>query len=558
MSTTATTSNQPPTNPLVTALLTDLYQITMTYAHWKIGKHNDDATFELFFRKPPFQGQFTVFAGLDECLKHISSFSFSESDIAYLKQSPALAHCEEGYFEYLQNLTTQALTVRALPEGTICFPRVPLLILKGPLGIGQLLETTLLNLVNFPSLLATNAARMVLRAGGAPCIEFGLRRAQGPDGALTASKYSFVGGFTATSNVQAGKLFDIPIAGTHAHAYVQAFVSLDEVKDLTLHHKGEQQNDDDDDKPFLETVLKYREQESSSSMNTATNDGELAAFVAYACAFPEACLCLVDTYDTLHSGIPNFCFVAMALHDFGYQAKGVRLDSGNLAELSSASKAIFQDFAARYPDKAAVFDAPTIIVSNDINEKVLVSLTESEHAITAYGIGTNLVTCQAQPALGCVYKLVLWNGKPRIKLSQDLPKMTIPGEKKVYRLYESYTGEAVRPVCDLMTGADESAPKSGEQVICRDPFRADQQTTITPALVVELHKNVYDQGVADQDTMAVSLKETKAYVQEQLQTIPTSITRYNDPEKYPVYVSPALYDYLHSLREQEMVKLQEK
>jgi nicotinate phosphoribosyltransferase len=209
-----------PTNNLVRALLTDMYQITMSYAHWKMGKHNDDAVFELFFRKNPFKGEYTIFCGLDECLKHIQSFAFTQDDIDYLKSIPSLAHCEDDFFDdYLLNLTTTALKVYAIPEGTVVFPREPLLILEGPLGIGQLLETTLLNLINYPSLIATNASRMVLRAGSVPCFEFGLRRAQGPDGACSASKYSYVGGFMGTSNVEAGKIFGIPIAGTHARTF---------------------------------------------------------------------------------------------------------------------------------------------------------------------------------------------------------------------------------------------------------------------------------------------------------------------------------------------------
>jgi len=206
----------PPSSNFVRALLTDLYQITMTYAHWKIGKHDESAAFELFFRKNPFKGQYTVFCGLDECLKHSQSFGFTQDDVDYLKSTPALQHCDEGFFEYLLNLDTSQLKVYALSEGTLAFPKIPLLILEGPLGLCQLLETTLLNLVNFPSLIATNASRMVLRAHPASCVEFGLRRAQGPDGACSASKYSYVGGFGATSNVQAGKDFGIPIVGTHA------------------------------------------------------------------------------------------------------------------------------------------------------------------------------------------------------------------------------------------------------------------------------------------------------------------------------------------------------
>jgi nicotinate phosphoribosyltransferase len=188
----------------------------MTYAHWKIGKHTEPAVFELFFRKNPFKGQYTVFAGLDECMKHFQTFKFTQDDIDYLKSTPSLENCEDGYFDYLLNLDTTQLKVYALQEGTLAFPKLPLLVLEGPLGLGQLLETTLLNLTNYPSLVATNASRMVLRASPAPCIEFGLRRAQGPDGACSASKYSYVGGFVATSNVRAGKDFGIPIVGTHA------------------------------------------------------------------------------------------------------------------------------------------------------------------------------------------------------------------------------------------------------------------------------------------------------------------------------------------------------
>ena len=214
-----TSSSMHPTNNLVRALLTDLYQITMTYAHWRIGKADEPAVFELFFRKNPFRGEYTVFCGLDECLKLLQTFRFSESDIRYLRSTPTLSRAEPEFFDYLANIhktSLPSLRVHSVREGTVVFARCPLLIVEGPLALGHLLETALLNLVNYPSLIATNASRMVLRAGGKPCIEFGLRRAQGPDGACSASKYSYLGGFVATSNVQAGKTFGIPISGTHA------------------------------------------------------------------------------------------------------------------------------------------------------------------------------------------------------------------------------------------------------------------------------------------------------------------------------------------------------
>lgn len=531
-----------PTSNLVGALLVDLYQLTMTYAHWKTGKHEEKGVFELFFRKNPFGGEFTVFCGLDECLKHIESFSFSEEDITYLRSTPALAHCEDGFFEYLRHLDTSSLTVRAMSEGSIAFPRVPLLVVEAPLGLGQLLETTLLNLVNYPSLLATNAARMVLRARPAPCIEFGLRRAQGPDGACSASKYAYLGGFVATSNVQAGKLFGIPVAGTHAHSYVQAFTSLDEVQDLVLFSRHTE-----DSKLFLPCVLKHREALSTSRPDNSgysgtANDGELAAFVAYACAFPHACLCLVDTYDTLRSGLPNFSAVAMALDDFGYRPKGIRLDSGDLSKLSLECARYFKQIwdATQRP----AFQGLTIVASNDINEQILHSLSQQPHGITTFGIGTNLVTCQAQPALGCVYKLVEWNGQPRIKISQDMPKVTIPGRKRAFRLY----GNCNQPMLDILLMAEEDPPTVGARITCRDPFHAPTRLSAIPSRVQELQQTVFE---TSRTLYEPHISTTRQFVKEQLEGFPPEVTRYEHPKPYPVMVSQHLFRFLHELWEQE-------
>ena len=541
----------PPSNALVTPLLTDLYQITMTYAHWKIGKHNDDAVFELFFRKNPFKGQFTIFCGLDECLKHLSTFKFSKDEIDYLRTVPSLSHCEDGYFDYLQSLDTSQLQVTALQEGSLIFPRVPMMTIRGPLGLGQLLETTLLNLVNYPSLIATNAARMVLRAQPIICVEFGLRRAQGPDGACSASKYSYVGGFVGTSNVQAGKLNSITVWGTHAHAYVQSFESLEEVATLTVPHKttGEVV-------AMLPKVLEYRTADTNSNN---TNDGELAAFVAYGCAFPDKFLCLVDTYDTLKSGLLNYCFVAMALIDLGYSPLGIRLDSGDLVSLSLSCRDKFNELAKLAQTKndapqQAIWSNQMIAASNDINEKVLQDLSTKSHGMTAFGIGTNLVTCQAQPALGCVYKLVECKGQPRIKLSQELAKVTIPGLKRLYRLYQE-DGDKKQPCADFMTLAHEAMPKPGQPVECwstsSDPQGSDgsgsnkTSTKVIPSTVIELHGVVFKDG-AIQHPVA-SLTDSQLYVKEQLQSLPAEISRYNDPERYPVYLSTELYNFLHTL-----------
>ena len=526
-----------PTNNLVGPLLTDLYQLTMTYAHWKTGKQDEPAIFELFFRKNPFRGEFTVFCGLDECVKYLSSFRFSPEEIDYLKSSTPLKGCEEDFFDYLRNLDTSKLVVRAMREGTLAFPRVPLIIIEAPLGLGQLLETTLLNLVNYPSLLATNAARMVLRAHPAPCAEFGLRRAQGPDGACSASKYSYVGGFVATSNVQAGKTFGIPVVGTHAHAYVQAFSSLEEVQDLTIYNKKTGARE-----AFLPYVLKHRKMES-------TNDGELAAFTAYACSFPDSCLCLIDTYDTIKSGLPNFTYVAKALDDLGYKPKGIRLDSGDLAQLSLECANTFRNI--QESEKRQSFGSLSIVVSNDINERVLDELTRREHGITTYGIGTNLVTCQAQPALGCVYKLVEWKGKPRIKISQDMPKVTIPGRKQIYRIY----GSRGTPLLDLMVLADDdTAPQVGTMITCCNPFEPTDRVNVVPSKVDNLHSIAFSEGKDSTDGIhgPSSLSTARTFVQDQLGVFSEEITRYNDPQPYRVMVSENVYRFFHELWEREV------
>ena len=526
-------SSTTPTNPLVSALLTDLYQITMCYAYYKAGKLEEPCVFELFFRQNPFDGAFTVVAGMDEVVKHLETFSFTPDDIEYLKSVPSLQHAEEGFWAYLVGLSSsEALTVRALPEGSLAFPRVPIVIVEAPLGLGQLLETTLLNLINYPSLITTNAARMVMRAAPMACIEFGLRRAQGPDGAMSASKYSYLGGFVATSNMQAGKVFGIPVAGTHAHAFVQSFVLLEDAQALGLLDKKTGQK-----MLLLPTVLQYRAQ----LLALQSNDGELAAFCAYATAFPDACLCLIDTYDTLRSGLLNFCAVALALDDFGYTAKGVRLDSGNLQALSIACQSYFQKLASEMD--RPFFRNLTVVASNDINEDSLEELRHQEHGITTLGIGTNLVTCQKQPALGCVFKLVELKGQPRMKLSQDLPKVTIPGSKKAYRLFDIHG----QMMLDIMILASESAPVVNERFLCRDPF-SNYRCVAIPTRVVELHKTIFQAGQVQVES---NLEASRRFVKEQLETLPEQCKAYSNPQNYPVFVSQGLADFLRELWERE-------
>ena len=288
------------------------------------------------------------------------------------------------------------------------FPRIPLIRVEGPILKTQLLETTLLTLVNYASLVATNAARF--RAATAPnktLLEFGLRRAQGPDGGLSASRYCYLGGFHGTSNVLAGKLYGIPVKGTHAHAYVNSYESMDDLnqRDLADEKTGEL-------RPFADLCLKYLKELAPvlKIIPDETNKGELAAFVSYAIAFPTNFLALVDTYDVLKSGLPNFLAVARALHECNYKAEGLRLDSGDLAYLSLEVRAKFIATAELF--QLPYFKEFTIVASNDINEETLVSLEKQGHAIDSFGIGTHLVTCQKQPALGCVYKLVEVGDRP--------------------------------------------------------------------------------------------------------------------------------------------------
>lgn len=405
---------------------------------------------------------------------------------------------------------------------------MPLIRVEGPLAIVQLLETTLLNLVNYPSLVATNAARFRIAAGkDKSLIEFGLRRAQGPDGAVSASRYCYMGGFDATSNVLAGKLLGVPVKGTHAHSFVSAFSSFDDLPSRALQDSNGKEVD------FVEMVLETRKELGYKG----TKDGELTAFIAYAQSFPEGFLALVDTYDTLTSGVPNFLAVAVTLVKLGYKPIGIRLDSGDLAYLSKQTRKLFLEAA----DKAGVsLDYLKIVASNDINEATLRALNQQEHDIDIFGIGTHLVTCQAQPSLGGVYKLVELNGKLRIKLSQEKTKMTIPAKKDVYRII----GKAGYPLLDLMTTGENDTPQKGEAVLCRHPFEAAKRVYAVPAEVISLQTCVWD---GKRTYKEGSLEETRAYVLQQIESFRSDHLRQLNPTPYKIAISENLYKYMHDL-----------
>lgn len=521
---------------VVQPLLTDLYQITMAYAYWKSGKHNDDAVFDLFFRKNPFQGEFTVFAGLEDCIRFLQAFHYSESDIAYLK-SILPADVDPDYYEFLLSLRADKVKLYAIPEGTVVFPRVPLIRMEGPLAILQLFESTLLNLVNYASLVTTNAARFRMAAGSnITLLEFGLRRAQGPDGGLSASKYSYLGGFDGTSNVLAGKLFNIPLKGTHAHAFIMSFSCRD---DCTLRKLKTAKGDNEVD--FFQLCYKWRRElsEMFKVIEDEASDGELAAFISYAVAFPNNFLALVDTYDVLRSGLLNFSAVAMALNDLGYRAVGVRIDSGDLAYLSTCANNLFQEVANKY--KQPWFQNLVIVASNDINEETVISLNEQGHKINCFGIGTHLVTCQKQPALGCVYKLVEVKNQSCIKLSLDIQKVTIPGKKACYRLY----GHKGYALLDLMLKMDEPMPQKGERVLCRHPFQESKRAYVIPDHVEDLCQLWWDNGKIVKELP--SLDAIRCRVKESLKTLRPDIKRTLNPTPYKVSVSDSLYMFMHEL-----------
>ncbi|RCN28330.1 putative nicotinate phosphoribosyltransferase [Ancylostoma caninum] len=317
-------------------------------------------------------------------------------------------------------------------------------------------------------------------------LEFGLRRAQGPNGGLTASKYCYIGGFDGTSNVLAGKLFGIPVKGTQAHSFVCSFSSANDLRIRSL--KSRDGSTECDLYSLSEEKRRWiMEKVDWGVVESEVSEGELAAFVAYAIAFPSSNMSLIDTYDVLRSGVINFVAVTLALFDLGYKSAGCRIDSGDLSYLSKEVRARFGKVAELYVSAAPVLilrpprtltcsrhpsldwiQSLTIVASNDINEETIMSLNEQSHEIDAFGVGTHLVTCQKQPALGCVYKLVALSGHPKIKLSQEVSKITIPGRKKCFRLY----GKTGYCILDLMTLSEEDEPKMNTQILCRHPFEA--------------------------------------------------------------------------------------
>lgn len=466
------------------ALLTDFYQLTMAYAYWKSGKAEQEAVFNLFFRKNPFQGGYTIAAGLDYVIDFCRNFNFDEDDLEYLgdmKNSDGSPTFENEFIVYLRNLEFTC-DIDAIEEGTVIFPNIPIVRVKGPLIQCQLLETPLLNIINFQTLIATKASRITEAAKGQPVLEFGLRRAQGIDGALAASRASYIGGCSATSNVMAGKLFDIPVSGTHAHSWIMSF------------------------------------------------DSELEAFHAYASAFPDKCVFLVDTYDTIN-GIKNAIAVGNVLREKGKEMVGVRIDSGDLAYYSTVAREMLDE---------AGFPNAKIVASNDLDEQIITSLKIQEAHIDIWGVGTKLVTAYDQPALGAVYKLAAikqpsgeW--EPKVKVSQQSIKINIPGVHDVVRFIKN--GKAL---ADMIYLSKDSVEKNNFVIIDPNDPTKRKKIQVNGLEREILLKPIFKNG--EKVYTRPDIHNIRENARKNLELLDKAHKRLVNPHIYPVGLEESLYN----------------
>ncbi|KZE37890.1 nicotinate phosphoribosyltransferase [Bhargavaea cecembensis] len=459
-------------------LHTDLYQINMAETYWADGVHERRAVFDLYFRKLPFGNGYAVFAGLERVLEYLKGFRFTESDLAYLRDE---AGYQDDFLSYLADLRFTG-DVYSMVEGELVFGNEPIIRVEAPLIQAQLVETALLNIVNYQTLIATKASRIKQVVKDDVVMEFGSRRAQEMDAAIWGARAAVIGGVEATSNVRAGKLFGIPVAGTHAHSMVQAYES------------------------------------------------EYEAFHAYARRHKD-CVFLVDTYDTLKIGVPTAIRVARELGD-KINFIGIRLDSGDIAYLSKESRRMLDE--AGFPDAK-------IIVSNDLDEYTIMNLQMQGAKVDQWGIGTKLITAYDQPALGAVYKLVaIENGEgvmeDRIKISSTAEKVTTPGVKKVYRIIDLENGKAEG---DYITMWDEK-PEEEERIKMFHPVHTFISKFVTNFKAINLHQQVVREGEIIFDLP--ELPEIAAFAQDQLGLLWDEYKRSLNPEEYPVDLSQKCWD----------------
>lgn len=458
----------------LSASYTDLYQLTMGQVYFGSGVAEQPVTFDYFFRKTPFDGGFVVFAGLQDLLQQLQSLRFSSEDLYYLKNQGF----DQKYLNHLERFRFHG-SVYSCMEGDVVFPVRPILRVEAGLLEAQLIETLLLNMLNFQSLVATKAARMRLVADDRILAEFGLRRAQGLGG-YHASRAAVIGGVNSTSNVSAAKGFDLEVTGTMAHAFIQRY------------------------------------------------DSEMEAFSAYAGTYPDQTVLLVDTYDTLRSGMPNAIRIGQQLKERGHTLKGVRLDSGDLAYLSKSARKMLDE---------AGLQSTKIIVSNQLDEYVIRSLIQQGAPIDIFGVGTSLATGSPDAALDGVYKLSCSGGKPRIKLSETIKKVTLPDRKQVYRLFDA---EGMFYGADAITLADEDSP-----AIIHDPFEPQKSMGLGTYRTEPQLRQVMDTGKPVMKEQTIT--SIADYSKDRLSLLPDEYKRFDNPHQYKIGISPKLHELRNRL-----------
>ncbi len=473
-------------------LLTDLYQLTMGYGFYKHGKHEEEVAFDVFFRKNALI-TYSLFAGLEQAMEYLLNWRFDEEDISYLR---SLKLFDEGFLDYLKNMKFTG-DVYAVREGTPVFPGEPILTVKAPLIQAQFVETALLNILNHQTLIATKSSKICRATQGKGVVmEFGLRRAQGPDAGIYGARAAIIGGCSSTSNVIAGQKFNVPVAGTMAHSWVMDYPT------------------------------------------------EYDAFRAYANAYPDNCLLLVDTYDTLRSGVPNAIRVFKELAAEGHRPKGIRLDSGDLAYLSKKARKMLDE--AGFPDAI-------VCVSGDLDERSINSLLQQGAQIGSWGVGTRLITSEDLPALGGVYKLSAvfdeeGNVTPKIKLSDNTAKITNPGFKSLYRLYDKENGMAI---ADLITLREERVDDSKPLTIFH-PIETWKTHEMENFFAEELQQTIVKGGKLVYEFP--TLMEVQAYSKAQLAKFWEEYLRLDMPQVYKVDLSHKL----HSLKTSMIGDIQNK
>ena len=470
-------------------LLTDFYELTMMQGYFKEKDANETVIFDAFYRNNPVGSGYSICAGLDQVIDYVKNLHFEKDDIDYLRTTGMF---EEDFLEYLSNFHFSG-DIYAIPEGSVIFPREPLVKIIAPIMEAQLIETALLNIINHQSLIATKAARVVYAAQGDGVMEFGLRRAQGPDAGIYGARAAMIAGCIGTSNVLCGKMFDVPVKGTHAHSWIMSFPD------------------------------------------------ELTAFRTYAKLYPNACILLVDTYDTLNSGIPNAIKVFTEMREAGIPLTfyGIRLDSGDLAYLSKKAKKMLD---------AAGFSDAVISASNDLDETLISSLKLQGAAINSWGVGTNLITSKDCPSFGGVYKLACIideNGTeiPKIKVSENVEKVTNPGNKKILRIYDKASGKIK---ADLIILEDEVFTED-QPLTLFDPLATWKRTRLEAGtytireLLVPIFKNgqcVYE---------SPSVMDIQAYCTQEKATLWDESKRLINPQEVYVDLSRKLYDLKNQL-----------